>query len=443
MKTHEKPRKINVITMGCSKNLVDSEHLMAQLQANNIEVIHQKDDEDYDAVIINTCGFIADAKEESIEMILDAVDAKKAGDIEKVFVMGCLSERYKQELPSEITEVDGFFGATDADLITITEHLGAQYKKELVGERVLTTPKHFAYLKISEGCDRTCAFCAIPLIRGKHKSVDKNILIQEAKSLAAKGVKELILIAQDLVLYGIDIYKKQALKELLQDLAKIDGIEWIRLHYTYPNNFPIDVLDFMNKEQKINNYIDIPLQHINDRILKSMRRNHNTKATRQLVESMREKVPNIAIRTTFIVGYPGETQEEFEQLKDFIRESRFDRMGVFTYSPEENTHAFDIADDVPEETKTLRKEELMQLQEGISLEINQAKLGKEFKVIIDRIDGDYFVGRTEFDSPEVDNEVLIEYDSCDLEIGKFYQVTINHVESFDLFAEVVCQESEK
>jgi len=437
MKTHQKPKKINVITMGCSKNLVDSEHLMAQLKANSIEVVHQQDEEDYDAVIINTCGFIADAKDESIEMILDAVEAKKAGDIEKVYVMGCLSERYKKELPTEITEVDGYFGATDADLIKITNEIGAQYKEELVGERVITTPSHFAYLKISEGCDRTCAFCAIPLIRGKHKSVAKETLLKEAHSLAAKGVKELILIAQDLVLYGIDIYKKQALAELLVDLSKVDGIEWIRLHYTYPNHFPLEVLDLIKKEPKINNYIDIPLQHINDRILKNMKRNHDSKTTRQLVQYMRQRVPNMAIRTTFIVGFPGETQQEFNELKEFIRESRFDRMGVFTYSPEENTAAYDLKDDVPEKTKTQRKDELMQLQQEISLEINQAKLGKEFKVIIDRMEDEFYVGRTEFDSPEVDNEVLIDIDSCDLEIGQFYQVKINQVDSFDLFGKVV------
>ena len=423
--------------MGCSKNLVDSEHLMAQLQANKIEVVHQTEELDYDAVIINTCGFIADAKEESIEMILDAVEAKKSGDIEKVFVMGCLSERYKKELPTEIDFVDGFFGATDADLIKITKELGADYKKELVGERVITTPSHYAYLKISEGCDRTCSFCAIPKIRGKHKSIAKEILIQEATSLAKKGVKELILIAQDLVLYGIDIYKKQALAELLKELTYIKGIEWIRLHYTYPANFPINVLDLMREEPKINNYMDIPLQHINDRILKSMRRNHNTDVTRSLVKNMRQKVPNIAIRTTFIVGYPGETQEEFEQLKEFIRESRFDRLGVFTYSPEENTTAFEIEDNVPEDIKNTRKEELMELQEGISLEINQHKLGKSYKIIIDRIESDYYVGRTEFDSPEVDNEVLIDFESCDIEIGKFYNVKINSVDSFDLYAEII------
>lgn len=439
MKTKEIPKKINVITMGCSKNLVDSEHLMAQLKANKIQVVHEQDHEDYDAVIINTCGFIADAKEESIEMILDAVEAKKEGLLNHVYVMGCLSERYKHELPSEITEVDGYFGATEADIKNITESIGVDYKNELVGERVVTTPSHYAYLKISEGCDRTCAFCAIPKIRGKHKSVDQKILLQEATSLAKKGVKELILIAQDLVLYGIDIYKKQALADLLSELVKIDGIEWIRLHYTYPNRFPTDVLDLIEKEPKIAKYVDIPLQHINSKILKSMKRNHDSETTKKLVQDMRERVPGIAIRTTFIVGFPGETDEDFEELKQFVKDSKFDRMGVFTYSPEENTSAFDLEDNVPEDIKLSRKEELMEIQQEISLEINQNKLGKTYKVIIDRLEEDYFVGRTEFDSPEVDNEVLIDIDSCDLEIGKFYQAKIKQVDSFDLYGEIICQ----
>ena len=437
MQTHQRIKKINVITMGCSKNLVDSEHLMAQLKANKIEVSHETNALDYDAVIVNTCGFIADAKEESIEMILDAVDAKKAGHIEKVFVMGCLSERYKKELPKEIDHIDGFFGARESDLIDITKALGADYKNDLIGERITTTPSHYAYLKISEGCDRTCSFCAIPQIRGKHKSVPMDVLIKETKSLAKKGVKELIIIAQDIVLYGIDIYKKQALAKLLKELIKINGIEWIRLHYAYPTNFPLDVLDLMKTEGKINKYMDIPLQHINDRILKSMKRNHNTDVTRSLVKKMREEMPDMAIRTTFIVGYPGETQEEFEELKTFVNESKFDRMGVFTYSPEEDTAAFDLLDDIPEDVKNARKEELMGLQEGISLKINQQKLGKKYQVIIDRIEGDFFVGRTEFDSPEVDNEVLIEYNSCDLVIGEFYQVKIDSVDSFDLYATVL------
>lgn len=437
MKTKETPKKINVITMGCSKNLVDSEHLMAQLKANKIQVMHEQDDEDYDAVIINTCGFIADAKEESVDMILEAVEAKKEGHIKQVYVMGCLSERYKNELPSEITEVDGYFGATDADIKRITESIGVDYKSELVGEREITTPPHYAYLKISEGCDRTCAFCAIPKIRGKHKSVDMSILIQEAKSLANKGVKELILIAQDLVLYGIDIYKKQALADLLKELVKIEGIEWIRLHYTYPNRFPLDVLDLIEKEPKIAKYVDIPLQHINSRILKSMKRNHNSETTKKLVQDMRDRVPGIAIRTTFIVGFPGETDEDFEELKQFVSDSRFDRMGVFTYSPEENTSAFDLEDNVPEEVKLTRKEELMELQQNISLDINQQKLGKTYKIIVDRMEEDFYVGRTEFDSPEVDNEVLIEADSCDLEVGAFYQARITQVDSFDLYAEII------
>jgi len=437
MKTKETPKKINVITMGCSKNLVDSEHLMAQLKENKIQVIHEQDDEDYDAVIINTCGFIADAKEESIDMILNAVEAKKAGQVSQVYVMGCLSERYKNELPAEITEVDGYFGASETDIRKITESIGVDYKKELVGERVITTPPHYAYLKISEGCDRTCAFCAIPKIRGKHKSVDMNILISEAKSLAKKGVKELILIAQDLVLYGIDIYKKQALSDLLKELVKIDGIEWIRLHYTYPNRFPLDVLDLIEKEPKIAKYVDIPLQHINSRILISMKRNHDSETTRKLVKDMRKKVPGISIRTTFIVGFPGETDKDFEELKQFVIDSKFDRMGVFTYSPEENTSAFELNDDVPEKVKLARKEELMKIQQNISLEINQNKLGKTYKVIIDRMEDDYYVGRTEFDSPEVDNEVLIDIDSCDLEIGQFYQVKILQVDSFDLYGEIL------
>ena len=439
MKTKETPKKINVITMGCSKNLVDSEHLMAQLEANQIKVMHEKDDEDYDALIINTCGFIADAKEESIDMILDAVEAKKEGQINQLYVMGCLSERYKHELPSEITEVDGYFGATDTDIKKITESIGVDYKNELVGERVVTTPPHYAYLKISEGCDRTCAFCAIPKIRGKHKSVDMKILLDEARSLAKKGVKELILIAQDLVLYGIDIYKKQALAILLSELVKINGIEWIRLHYTYPNRFPLDVLDLIEQEPKIAKYVDIPLQHISNRVLKAMKRNHDSETTRKLVKDMRERVPGIAIRTTFIVGFPGETESEFEELKQFVIDSKFDRMGVFTYSPEENTSAFELEDNVPEEVKLNRKEELMEIQQQISLEINQSKLGKNYKVVIDRMEEDFYVGRTEFDSPEVDNEVLIDIESCDIEIGQFYDARIKQVDSFDLFGEIIFQ----
>lgn len=421
--------------MGCSKNLVDSEHLMGQLKANDLRVVHESNDEESDIVIINTCGFIADAKEESIDMILDAVEAKKAGEIEKVYVMGCLSERYKKELPEEIDGVDGFYGA--ADLHRIIEDLGANYKSELVGERLLTTPSHYAYLKISEGCDRKCSFCAIPLIRGKHKSVPKEELLIEAQKLADKGVKELILIAQDLIWYGIDIYKKQALAELVKELAKIEGIEWIRLHYTFPTNFPEDVLDLIREEPKVTNYIDIPLQHISDRLLRSMKRGHTGKGTRALVKSMREKIPGVAIRTTFIVGYPGETEDEFNELLEYVKEERFERLGVFTYSPEEDTSAFKLEDDVPEDVKQARKELLMEVQQSISEEINQNRIGDTYKVIIDRQEDIYYVGRTEYDSPDVDNEVLICGEQSELQIGSFYNILITKADSFDIYGKVM------
>jgi len=435
MKTKSKNKTINIITMGCSKNLVDSEHLMGQLRANDLSVVHQSEEQKNDIVIINTCGFINDAKEESIDMILDAVEAKKTGEVEKVYVMGCLSERYKKELPKEIDGVDGFYGA--ADLPKIVSDLGADYKTELVGERLLTTPSHYAYLKISEGCDRKCSFCAIPLIRGKHKSVPKEELLIEAQKLADQGVKELILIAQDLILYGIDLYKKQALSELVKELTKIKGIEWIRLHYTFPTNFPEDVLDLIRDEPKVTNYIDIPLQHINDRILRSMKRGHTGKGTRELVQSMRDKVPGVAIRTTFIVGYPNETEEEFNELLDYVREARFERLGVFTYSPEEDTAAFKLEDNVPEEIKQERKEQLMELQQSISDEINQNRIGDLYKVIIDRKEDIYYVGRTEYDSPEVDNEVLICGEQDDLKIGSFYTILITKADSFDLYGKVM------
>lgn len=420
--------------MGCSKNLVDSEHLMGQLKANDLRVVHETNEKS-DIVIINTCGFIADAKEESIDMILDAVEAKKAGEVEKVYVMGCLSERYKKELPDEIDGVDGFYGA--ADLPKIIEDLGADYKTELVGERLLTTPSHYAYLKISEGCDRKCSFCAIPLIRGKHKSVPQEELLIEAQKLADKGVKELILIAQDLIWYGIDLYKKQALADLVKKLAKIEGIEWIRLHYTFPTNFPEDVLDLIRDEPKVTNYIDIPLQHISDHLLRSMKRGHTGKGTRALVKSMREKVPGVAIRTTFIVGYPGETEEDFNELLEYVKEERFERLGVFTYSPEEDTAAFKLEDDVPEEIKQARKEQLLELQQGISEEINQERISDTYKVIIDRQEDIYYVGRTEYDSPEVDNEVLICGEQSELQIGSFYNILITKADSFDLYGKVM------
>ncbi len=434
MKTKSKNKSINIITMGCSKNLVDSEHLMGQLNANGLKVVHETNEKS-DIVIINTCGFIADAKEESIDMILDAVEAKKAGEVEKVYVMGCLSERYKKELPEEIDGVDGFYGA--ADLPKIVEDLGADYKTELVGERLLTTPSHYAYLKISEGCDRKCSFCAIPLIRGKHKSVPKEELLIEAQKLADKGVKELILIAQDLIWYGIDIYQKQALSELVKELAKIKSIEWIRLHYTFPTNFPEDVLDLIRDEPKVTNYIDIPLQHISDHLLRSMKRGHTGEGTRALVKSMREKVPGVAIRTTFIVGYPGETEDDFNELLDFVKEERFERLGVFTYSPEEDTAAYKLEDDIPEKIKQERKEKLMEVQEIISENINQDRIGETYKVIIDREEDIYFVGRTEYDSPEVDNEVLICGEQSKLEIGSFHNILITKADSFDLYGKVM------
>ncbi len=433
MKANIPSKKINVITMGCSKNLVDSEKLMGQLKFNNLEVTHESGKES-DYVVINTCGFIQDSKEESIDVILNYIEAKKAGLIEKVFVMGCLSERYLEELSGEFTDLDGIYGVHDMQ--QIIEDIGADYKKELVGERMLTTPKHYAYLKVSEGCDRTCAFCAIPLIRGKHISLPMEELISEAENLSAKGVKELILIAQDLTYYGVDIYGKKMLGDLISKLSEVKGIEWIRLHYTYPTQFPDNVLQLMKDKTNICHYMDIPLQHINDRILESMKRGHTGKTTRNLLKKFREYVPDINIRTTLIVGYPGETEEEFQELLDFVSESRFDRMGAFTYSPEENTTAFEIEDDIAEEVKVDRLNRLMELQEEISFEKNQARIGQTFKVLIDRKEENHFVGRTEYDSPEVDNEVIIE-NAENLKVGSFYQVNITGAEAFDLRGELV------
>lgn len=433
MKVNIPSKKINVITMGCSKNLVDSEKLMGQLKFNNLEVTHESGEES-DYVVINTCGFIQDSKEESIDIILNYIEAKKAGLIEKVFVMGCLSERYLEELSGEFTDLDGIYGVHDMQ--QIIEDIGADYKKELVGERMLTTPKHYAYLKVSEGCDRTCAFCAIPLIRGKHISLPMEELIGEAESLSAKGVKELILIAQDLTYYGVDIYGKKMLGDLISKLSEVKGIEWIRLHYTYPTQFPDNVLQLMKDKTNICHYMDIPLQHINDRILESMKRGHTGETTRKLLKKFREYVADINIRTTLIVGYPGETEEEFQELLDFVSESRFDRMGAFTYSPEENTTAFEIEDDVAEEVKVDRLNRLMELQEEISFEKNQARIGQTLKVLIDRKEENHFVGRTEYDSPEVDNEVIIE-NVENLKVGNFYQVNITGAEAFDLRGELV------
>ena len=371
--------KINVITLGCSKNVYDSEVLMGQLKANNKEVVHE---EDGNIVVINTCGFIDNAKEESVNTILEYVQKKNNGEVDKVFVTGCLSERYKPDLIKEIPDVDQFFGTTE--LPVLLQALGADYKHELIGERLTTTPKNYAYLKISEGCDRPCSFCAIPLMRGKHKSKSIEDLVIESKKLAAKGVKELILIAQDLTYYGLDIYKKRNLAELLLELVKIEGIEWIRLHYAFPTGFPMDVLDVMKNEPKVCNYLDIPLQHISDNILKSMRRGTTEKKTNKLLKEIKEAVPNIAIRTTLIVGYPGESQEDFDLLKSWVKQTKFDRLGCFTYSHEENTHAYNLIDDVPEDIKQTRVNEIMEIQSQISWELNQSKIGKEFKVVIDR-----------------------------------------------------------
>ena len=427
-----KKNKINVVTLGCSKNVYDSEVLMGQLRANNKEVVHEQEG---NVVVINTCGFIANAKEESVNTILEFVQKKKEGLVDKVFVTGCLSERYKPDLQKEIPDVDQYFGTTE--MPSLLKALGADYKHELIGERLTTTPKNYAYLKIAEGCDRPCSFCAIPIMRGKHKSTPMEDLVTEAEKLAATGVKELILIAQDLTYYGLDLYKKRNLAELLEKLVAVSGIEWIRLHYAFPTGFPMDVLDLMNKEPKICNYIDIPLQHIADPILKSMRRGTTKAKTTKLLKDFRAAVPNMAIRTTLIVGYPGETQEDFETLRDWVQEMRFERLGCFTYSHEENTHAYNLEDDVPQDVKMERANAIMEIQSHISWELNQQKIGQEFNVIIDRKEGGYYVGRTEFDSPDVDNEVLINAEEGYLRTGEFFTVKITGAEDFDLYAEVL------
>ncbi len=427
-----KKNKVNVITLGCSKNTFDSEVLMAQLKANKFDVEHESMSDDAEIVIINTCGFIDNAKQESIDTILRYAQAKNDGEVDKVYVTGCLSERYREDLENEIPEVDAFFGTRE--LPRLLKTLKADYKQELVGERLLTTPSHYAYFKIAEGCDRPCSFCAIPLMRGKHVSTPIEDLITSAKSLAAKGVKELILIAQDLTYYGLDIYKKRALADLVSQLSDVEGIEWIRLHYAFPSGFPMDVLDVMNEKSNVNFYLDIPLQHGSTKILESMRRGITREKTEALVEEIRAKVPNIAIRTTLIVGYPGETKAEFQEMYDFVEKMRFDRLGVFTYSHEENTHAFSLKDDVPEKTKKDRADKIMELQSGISYELNQEKIGKTFKVLFDRVEGDYFIGRTEFDSPEVDNEVLVKKEAdVFVRIGDFAEVEITSADHYDLY----------
>ena len=434
-KTYRK-NKINVVTLGCSKNIYDSEVLMGQLAANGKDVTHEAPEkEEGNIIVINTCGFIDNAKQESIDTILSYAEKKDRGLVDKVFVTGCLSERYKPDLEREIPDIDAWFGTRD--LPKLLKALGADYKHELVGERLTTTPQHFAYMKISEGCDRPCSFCAIPLMRGGHRSTPIEDLVKEAGKLASKGVRELILIAQDLTYYGLDIYKKRALADLLRELVKVEGIEWIRLHYLFPTGFPEDVLDVIREEPKVCNYIDIPLQHIADPILKSMRRGTTKERTDALLSMMREKVPGIAIRTTLITGYPGETEEDFQTMKEWVREQRFDRLGVFTYSHEENTHAFALEDDVPDEVKQERADAIMAVQSEISEELNQKKVGRTFKVLIDRKEGDHFVGRTEFDSPDVDNEVLIPAGENYLRIGDFVQVEIVGSEAYDLFGKVI------
>ena len=430
-----KKNKINVVTLGCSKNIYDSEVLMGQLKANRFDVTHESDSEDSQIVIINTCGFIDNAKQESIDTILQFAQAKEEGRIEKLIVTGCLSERYKPDLKKEIPNVDEFFGTRD--LPRLLKSLGADYKHELIGERLLTTPAHFAYFKISEGCDRPCSFCAIPLMRGKHISIPMEDLVKQAKVLAAKGTKELILIAQDLTYYGLDIYQKRNLSELLNRLSDVEGIDWIRLHYAFPAGFPMDILDVMREKKNICNYLDMPLQHITDNMLKSMRRGTTKQKTIDLVNEIRDKVPGIAIRTTLIAGYPGETEKDFEEMKEWVIETKFDRLGIFTYSHEEDTHAYKLTDDVPKEMKQQRAEEVMAIQQDISFELNQKKVGEVYKVLFDRKEGEYFIGRTEFDSPEVDNEVLIDAKKYYVRIGDFANVKITSAEEFDLYGEVV------
>ena len=431
-----KKNSINVVTLGCSKNIYDSEVLMGQLKANGKEVTHEApEEEEGNIVVINTCGFIDNAKQESIDTILHYADKKQRGEVDHVYVTGCLSERYKPDLEAEITDVDAYFGTRDMPLLLKT--LGADYKHELVGERMTTTPKHFAYLKIAEGCDRPCSFCAIPLMRGGHKSTPIEDLVTEAEKLAAKGVKELILIAQDLTYYGLDLYKERRLGALLKELVKVEGIEWIRLHYLFPSGFPQDVLDIIREEPKVCDYIDIPLQHIADPVLKSMRRGTTKAKTDALLAMMREKVPGITIRTTLIAGYPGETEEDHQVVLDWVREQRFDRLGVFAYSHEENTHAFNLEDDVPAEVKQQRVNEIMAIQMDISRELNEQKVGKEYRVLIDRKEGAHFVGRTEFDSPDVDNEVLIPAEDIYLKIGDFCTVKVVEAHDYDLICEVL------
>jgi len=430
-----KKNKVNVVTLGCSKNTFDSEVLMAQLKSNEFDVEHESTSDDAEIVIINTCGFIDNAKQESIDTIIQYVDAKEEGYVDKVYVTGCLSERYREELQTEFPEVNAFFGTRE--LPRLLKTLKADYKHELVGERILTTPSHFAYFKIAEGCDRPCSFCAIPIMRGKHVSTPIEELVESAKSLAAKGVKELMLIAQDLTYYGLDIYKKRNLAELIDKLSEVEGIEWIRLHYAFPSGFPMDVLDVMKNKPNVCNYIDMPLQHGSTKILQVMRRGITREKTEDLITKIREQVPGIALRTTLIAGYPGETEEDFQEMYEFVENSRFERLGIFTYSHEENTHAHNFEDNVPEDVKQKRADIIMELQAGISYELNQEKVGKQYKVLFDRAEGDYFIGRTEFDSPEVDNEVLVKKSEGYIRIGDFADVIITSADHYDLYGKLV------
>ncbi len=431
-----KKNKINVITLGCAKNIFDSEVMMSQLKANNYEVEHESQQEDAAIVIINTCGFIDNAKQESIDTIIQFVQAKEAGDVEQVYVTGCLSERYMDDLRKEIPDVDDYFGTKD--LPRLLKVLRADYKKELIGERLLTTPSHYAYFKIAEGCDRPCSFCAIPLMRGKHISTPIEELVSQAKKLVANGAKEILLIAQDLTFYGLDLYKKRMLAQLLEELAGIEGLEWIRLHYAYPSGFPMDVIEVMKKHDNICNYLDMPLQHGSTKVLKDMRRGITREKTTELIQNIRKEIPGIAIRTTLIAGYPGETEEDFQEMMEWVEEMRFERLGIFAYSHEENTHAYNFEDDVPFEVKQARTEAIMELQSGISYELNQGKVGKQFRVLFDRAEGGYFIGRTEFDSPDVDNEVLVPVDENNhIRIGDFAEVLVTSADHYDLYAEVV------
>lgn len=433
-KSHTKD-KYNVITLGCSKNLVDSEVLVSQLKYNDFDVEHQSEKKDANIIIVNTCGFIDRAKEESINTILSYAKQKEKGKIDKLYVTGCLSQRYKDDLEVEIPQVDAYFGTLE--LPQLLEKLKADYKHELIGERFLTTPQHYAYLKISEGCNRTCTFCAIPLMRGKHVSKTIEEIIAEAKNLAKQGVKEIMLIAQELTYYGLDIYKERSLSKLLYQLNEVEGIEWIRLHYAYPSKFPLDILDAIRDCDKVCNYLDLPLQHANNNILKRMQRQITQEETRELIQQIRTKIPGIAIRTTMLVGFPGETEKDFQDLCDFVQEMEFERLGVFQYSHEDDTAAHDFEDDIDTDTKEERASRLMQIQQEISFQKNEEKIGKEFKVLIDRKESGYFVGRTEFDSPEVDNEVLIDAKKYFCRVGDFCNVKINDATDFDLYGEVI------